>query len=155
MIGRPADNIDESQAMDAVAGYLLINDLSARDYVRREGLPNQVIHDWFGQKSFRDSMPMGPWLTPAEFVPDPRDLSIRLWVNDVLKQDGNSKNMIYSIAELIACLSKHLVLQPGDVISTGCPAGTGVGRGEFLKPGDEIRMEVSHCGVLTNTVTEG
>jgi 2-keto-4-pentenoate hydratase/2-oxohepta-3-ene-1,7-dioic acid hydratase in catechol pathway len=97
---------------------------------------------------------MGPWLTPAQFVPDPYNLNIRLWVNGVLKQDGNSKNMIYRIAELIAYLSKHLVLQPGDVLSTGCPAGTGVGRGEFLQPGDEIRLEVSNCGVLTNRVIE-
>ena len=110
-----------SEAMDAIAGYVIVNDLSARDYVRREGLPNQVIHDWFGQKSFRDSMPMGPWLTPAEFIPNPYDLNIRLWVNDQLKQDGNSKNMIYPIAEQISYLSKHLVLQPGRCDFDGMP----------------------------------
>ena len=155
VIGRFADDVSQAEAMDVVAGYVIINDLSARDYIRREGLPNQVIHDWFGQKCFRDSLPMGPWLTPAEFVPDPYDLRLRLWVNGVLKQDGNSKNMIYPLEELISNLSRHLTLRPGDVISTGCPAGAGVGRGEFLELGDEIRIELSHCGAMTNTVVAG
>jgi 2-keto-4-pentenoate hydratase/2-oxohepta-3-ene-1,7-dioic acid hydratase in catechol pathway len=108
--------------MEAIAGYLIINDLSARDYARRQTLPNQMTHDWFGQKCFRDSMPMGPWLTPAEFVPDPYDMSIKLWVNGELRQDGNSGAMLYPLAEQIAYLSRHLTLRPGDVISTGCPS---------------------------------
>ena len=152
VIGRETYEVEQDAAMDAIAGYVIINDLSAREYIRREALPNQVIHDWFGQKSFRDSLPMGPWITPAEFIPDPYDLSLKLWVNDVLKQDGNSSNMIYPLAELIATLSRHVVLRPGDVISTGCPAGAGVARGEFLATGDVIRIELSHCGTLTNRV---
>jgi 2-keto-4-pentenoate hydratase/2-oxohepta-3-ene-1,7-dioic acid hydratase in catechol pathway len=155
VIGRETDNIPESRAMDAVAGYAIINDLSAREMSRREALPNQMIHDWFGQKCFRDSMPMGPWLTPAAFVPDPQNMQMRLWVNGVLKQDGNSKNMVYPIAEQISYLSRHLTLRPGDVLSTGCPAGVGAARGEFLKPGDELRLELSHCGELLNTVVAG
>ena len=155
VIGRETYEVEQDQAMEAVAGYLIINDLSARDYIRREGLPNQIIHDWFGQKSFRDSLPMGPWITPAEFIPDPHDLSLRLWVNDMLKQDGNSRNMIYPLAELVATLSRHVVLRPGDVISTACPAGAGVAQGQFLAPGDIIRIEVSRCGTLTNAVVGG
>jgi len=155
VIGAFVDNISEDRAMDTIAGYLIINDLSARDYARRETLPNQMTHDWFGQKCFRDSMPMGPWLTPAEFVADPYDMSIKLWVNGELRQDGSSKNMIYPLAEQISYLSRHLTLRPGDVISTGCPSGVGVARDKFLKPGDEMRIEVSHCGVLVNRLVAG
>src|SRR4051812_257048 len=152
VIGEFADNISEARAMDVIAGYLIINDLSARDYARRETLPNQMTHDWFGQKCFRDSMPMGPWLTPAEFVPDPYDMSIKLWVNGELRQDGNSRHMLYPLAEQIAYLSRHLTLRPGDVISTGCPSGVGVAQDKFLEPGDEIRIEVGYCGDLVNRV---
>ena len=155
VIGAFVENISETRAMDAIAGYLIINDLSARDYARRETLPNQMTHDWFGQKCFRDSMPMGPWLTPAEFVPDPYDMSIRLWVNGELRQNGSSKNMIYPLAEQISYLSRHLTLRPGDVISTGCPSGVGVAQDKFLTAGDEMRIEVSHCGVLVNRVVAG
>jgi 2-keto-4-pentenoate hydratase/2-oxohepta-3-ene-1,7-dioic acid hydratase in catechol pathway len=152
VIGEFCENISEKHAMEAIAGYTIVNDLSARDYARRETLPNQTTHDWLGQKCFRDSMPMGPWLTPAEFVPDPYALSIKLWVNGELRQDGSSKSMIYPLAEQISYLSRRLTLRPGDVISTGCPSGVGAAQDKFLKPGDEIRIKVSHCGVLVNTV---
>jgi 2-keto-4-pentenoate hydratase/2-oxohepta-3-ene-1,7-dioic acid hydratase in catechol pathway len=155
VIGQFVENISEARAMDAVAGYVIINDLSARDYARRETLPNQMTHDWFGQKCFRDSMPMGPWLTPAEFVPDPYDMSIKLWVNGELRQDGSSRNMLYPLAQQIAYLSRHLTLRPGDVISTGCPSGVGAAQDKYLKPGDEIRIEVGGCGVLVNSVVAG
>ena len=98
---------------------------------------------------------MGPWITPAAFVPDPYNLSIRLWVNDVIKQDGNSNQMVYSIAEQISYLSRHLTLRPGDVIATGCPAGVGFPKGDFLKPGDIVRIEIGHCGTLINPVVQG
>jgi 2-keto-4-pentenoate hydratase/2-oxohepta-3-ene-1,7-dioic acid hydratase in catechol pathway len=152
VIGEFCENIPEKRAMEAIAGYTIVNDLSARDYARRETLPNQTTHDWLGQKCFRDSMPMGPWLTPAEFVPDPYALSIKLWVNGELRQDGSSKSMIYPLAEQISYLSRRLTLRPGDVISTGCPSGVGAAQDKFLKPGDEIRIEVGRCGVLVNTV---
>jgi 2-keto-4-pentenoate hydratase/2-oxohepta-3-ene-1,7-dioic acid hydratase in catechol pathway len=155
VIGRFVENVPAERAMDAIAGYVIINDLSARDYARRETLPEQTTHDWFGQKCFRDSMPMGPWLTPAEFVPDPHDMRIRLWVNGELRQDGNSGAMLYPLAEQIAYLSSHLTLRPGDVIATGCPSGVGAATDRYLKPGDEIRIEVSHCGVLVNRVVAG
>jgi len=155
VIGRFAENVAEADAMEAVAGYVIVNDLSARDYVRREILPGQTAHDWFGQKCFRDSMPMGPWLTPVQFVPDPYDLSIKLWVNDELRQDGSSKSMIYPLAEQIAYLSRRITLRPGDVISTGCPSGVGMALDKYLEPGDRIRIEVKHCGVLENTVIAG
>lgn len=151
VIGRTTRNISVERALEAVAGYLIVNDLSARDLGRvadREGSAFQ--YDWLGQKCFDDAAPMGPWITPAAYVPDPNDLTIKLWVSGVLKQDSSSAKMIHSIAEQIACLSRHLTLRPGDVIATGTAAGVGAGRGEFLKPGDEVRIEIAGCGVLVN-----
>ena len=153
VIGRPARNIAERDALDAVAGYLIVNDLSARDLMKREGTP--FIYDWFGQKCFEDAAPMGPWLTPAAYVPDPDNLGIRLWVNGVLKQNSNTSRMVHSIAEQIAYLSRHITLQPGDVIATGTPAGVGMPRGEFLRAGDEVTIEIDGLGRLVNRMVAG
>lgn len=150
VIGRPTRNIPESRAMDAVAGYLIVHDVSARDLMKREGTP--FIYDWIGQKCFDDSAPMGPWFTPAAYVRDPNNLSIKLSVNGVLKQDSNTSRMVHSIAEQIAYLSRHVTLQPGDVIATGSPAGVGMPRGEFLKVGDTVKIEIEGCGTLVNTM---
>ena len=153
VIARPTRNISEKDALSAVAGYLIVHDLSARDLMKREG--SIFIYDWLGQKCFDDGAPMVPWLTPAAYVPDPSNLAIRLWVNGVLKQDSNTGRMVHSTAEQIAYLSRHVTLQPGDVIATGTPAGVGMPRGEFLKAGDEVKIEVGGCGVLTNTMVAG
>jgi 2-keto-4-pentenoate hydratase/2-oxohepta-3-ene-1,7-dioic acid hydratase in catechol pathway len=148
VIARPTRNVSERDAMSAVAGYLIVNDLSARDLMKREG--SVFVYDWFGQKCFDDSAPMGPWLTPAAYVSDPGNLDIRLWVNGVLKQNSNTGKMVHSTAEQIAYLSRHITLQPGDIIATGTPAGVGVPRGEFLQPGDEVKIEIAGLGTLTN-----
>jgi len=153
VIGRPTRNISEKRALEAVAGYTIINDLSARDLMKRENTP--FIYDWVGQKCFDDAAPMGPWLTPAVYVADPNDMAIRLWVNGTLKQDSNTGRMVHSIAEQIAYLSRHVTLQPGDVIATGTPAGVGMPRGEFLKPGDEVRIEIAGCGTLVSRMVAG
>ena len=150
VIARKTRNISEARAMEAVAGYVVVNDLSARDLMKRDGTP--FIYDWIGQKCFEDAAPMGPWLTPAAFIDDPEKLSIKLWVNDVLKQDSNTSRLVHGIAEQVAYLSRHVTLQPGDVIATGTPAGVGMPRGEFLKPGDEVKIEIAGCGVLNNTM---
>jgi 2-keto-4-pentenoate hydratase/2-oxohepta-3-ene-1,7-dioic acid hydratase in catechol pathway len=148
VIARPTRNISERDALSAVAGYLIVNDLSARDLMKREGTP--FIYDWIGQKCFEDAAPMGPWLTPASYVTDPNDLAIKLWVNGVLKQNSNTARMVHSIAEQIAYLSRHITLQPGDIIATGTPAGVGMPRGEFLNVGDEVKIEIEGLGVLVN-----
>lgn len=153
VIGRKTRNISEERALDAVAGYVIVNDLSARDLMKREGTP--FIYDWVGQKCFEDSAPMGPWLTPAAYIANPEDLSIRLWVNGVLKQDSNTGRMVHNAREQIAYLSRHFTLNPGDVIATGTPAGVGMPRGEFLKAGDEVKIEIAGCGTLTNTMVAG
>jgi 2-keto-4-pentenoate hydratase/2-oxohepta-3-ene-1,7-dioic acid hydratase in catechol pathway len=148
VIARPTRRIAERDALDAVAGYLIVNDLSARDLMKREGTP--FIYDWLGQKCFEDAAPMGPWLTPAAYVADPNNLGIRLWVNGVLKQNSNTGRMVHTIAEQIAYLSRHVTLQPGDVIATGTPAGVGMPRGEFLQAGDEVTIEIDGLGRLVN-----
>jgi 2-keto-4-pentenoate hydratase/2-oxohepta-3-ene-1,7-dioic acid hydratase in catechol pathway len=153
VIGRPTRNISEARAFEAVAGYLIVNDLSARDLMKREGTP--FIYDWVGQKCFEDAAPMGPWLTPAAYIADPNDMAVKLWVNGVLKQNSNTGRMVHNIAEQIAYLSRHFTLQPGDVIATGTPAGVGMPRGEFLKVGDEVRIEVGGCGTLVNKMVAG
>jgi 2-keto-4-pentenoate hydratase/2-oxohepta-3-ene-1,7-dioic acid hydratase in catechol pathway len=153
VIGRRTRNITETRAFDAIAGYLIVNDLSARDLMKREGTP--FIYDWVGQKCFEDAAPMGPWFTPAAYIADPNDMPIKLWVNGVLKQNSNTGRMVHGIAEQVAYLSRHFTLNPGDVIATGTPAGVGMPRGEFLKVGDEVRIEIGGCGQLTNTMVAG
>src|SRR5882672_7462204 len=153
VIGRPARNISEARAFDAVAGYLIVNDLSARDLMKREGTPFGM--DWVGQKCFEDAAPMGPWFTPAAYIADPKDMAIKLWVNGVLKQNSNTGRLVHDVAEQIAYLSRHITLQPGDVIATGTPAGVGMPRGEFLKAGDEVKIEIAGCGTLVNTMVAG
>jgi 2-keto-4-pentenoate hydratase/2-oxohepta-3-ene-1,7-dioic acid hydratase in catechol pathway len=152
VIARPTRNIPEERALEAVAGYLIVNDLSARDLMKREGTP--FIYDWIGQKCFEDSAPMGPWFTPAAYIADPNNLAIKLWVNGTLKQNSNTGRMVHSIAEQIAYLSRHITLQPGDVIATGTPAGVGMPRGEFLNVGDEVKIEIEHCGTLVNRMVD-
>jgi 2-keto-4-pentenoate hydratase/2-oxohepta-3-ene-1,7-dioic acid hydratase in catechol pathway len=153
VIGRRTRDIPAADAQSAVAGYVILNDLSARDMMKRKDARTSHLMDWFGMKSFEDSAPMGPWLTPAEFVRNPAALSIKLWVNGAIKQNGSTSAMVYSIADQVAALSRRLTLLPGDVIATGCPAGVGVARGEFLQPGDKIRIEIEGCGELVNTIS--
>ncbi len=153
VIGKPARNISEQDAFDHVAGYLIVNDLSARDLMKREGTPFGM--DWVGQKCFEDAAPMGPWFTPAAYVAEPNNLPIKLWINGVLKQNSNTSRLVHNIAEQIVYLSQHFTLSPGDVIATGTPAGVGMPRGEFLKVGDEVRIEIGGCGVLVNTMVAG
>lgn len=155
VIGRTISRATEQNAMEAVAGYTIVNDLSARDAGRRKE-PNMAhLLDWFAMKSFRDSAPMGPWITPAALIADPYALDIKLWVNGELRQSGNSQSMVYSIPELIVYLSRHMTLRPGDVLVTGCPAGVGMSSGRFLQVGDTIKIEVSGCGAIENAVVAG
>ena len=152
VIARRTRNIAEADALSAVAGYLILNDLSARDLMKRDGSP--FVYDWIGQKCFDDAAPMGPWLTPAPYIHDSGDLPIKLWVNERLKQDSNTSKMVHGIAEQIAYLSRHVTLQPGDIIATGTPAGVGLPRNEFLRPGDRVRIEVEGLGSLSNKMVQ-
>jgi 2-keto-4-pentenoate hydratase/2-oxohepta-3-ene-1,7-dioic acid hydratase in catechol pathway len=153
-IGRPAKNVPVKSALDYVAGYTVANDLSARDFTLRPNVSESspFRYDWIGQKSFDGACPLGPWIVPAKEIPDPQRLGIKLWVNDVLKQDSHTSKMIFSLAEQIAHLSTRLTLHPGDLILTGTPVGVGLARKEFLKSGDVVRVWVEQVGTLTNTL---
>jgi 2-keto-4-pentenoate hydratase/2-oxohepta-3-ene-1,7-dioic acid hydratase in catechol pathway len=148
VIARKTRNVSEDRAIEAIAGFVIVNDLSARDLMKREGSP--FVYDWIGQKCFEDAAPTGPWLTPAAYIENPSNMSIKLWVNGVLKQNSNTSRLVHNMAEQIAYLSRHVTLQPGDVIATGTPAGVGMPRGEFLKVGDEVKIEVEGCGTLVS-----
>jgi len=151
VIGRPAKNVSVNQALGYVAGYTVANDLSARDLSTRPHTPDNspFKYDWVSHKSFDGACPVGPWITPVKEIPDPQNLSIKLWVNDVLKQDSHTGKMIFSAAEQIAHLSTQITLHPGDLILTGTPAGVGMARHEFLKAGDEVKVWIERIGTLT------
>lgn len=152
VIGRRAKNIPVAEALGIVAGYAVANDLSARDLGPRNGVPegSPFKYDWLAHKSFDGSCPLGPWIVPAEEIVDPQALRISLSVNGVAKQDSNTREMIFGIAEQIAHLSDRLTLWPGDVILTGTPAGVGSARGEFLRPGDLVTVAVEGVGEFSN-----
>ena len=154
VIGREAKNVRAENALDYVAGYTAANDLSARDMGRRPNAPavSPFHHDWIGQKCFDGACPMGPWMVPADQIPDPQNLSLKLWVNDSIMQDSNTREMIFTLAEQIAQISYGMTLYPGDVILTGTPAGVGMGRGVFLKAGDVVTIEIEKIGRLSNRI---
>jgi 2-keto-4-pentenoate hydratase/2-oxohepta-3-ene-1,7-dioic acid hydratase in catechol pathway len=151
VIGRPARNVTPEKALDYVAGYTASNDLSARDRGRRPHVPDTSPFkaDWVAHKSFDGSCPLGPWIVPASDL-DPQNLGLKLWVNDVLKQDSHTSQMIFNLAEQISQLSIGLTLHPGDLILTGTPAGVGAARGEFLKAGDTVKIWIEGIGTLSN-----
>ena len=154
VIGKKVKAVPENEALAAVFGYTVSNDLSIRNLARRANVPeSSAMHfDWLNIKSFDGACPMGPWIALADDVGDPQRLSIRLSVNGVPKQDSSTSQMIYSVAELISYLSRRITLWPGDVILSGTPAGVGAGRGEYLNPGDVITVEIERIGSLAHTI---
>jgi 2-keto-4-pentenoate hydratase/2-oxohepta-3-ene-1,7-dioic acid hydratase in catechol pathway len=155
VIGFKAHRISVAEALSFVAGYTVANDLSARDLSRRAARSpdNPFYFDWLAHKGFDGSCPIGPWLTPAAGI-DPQNLRIQLAVNGVTKQDSNTSEMIFSVAEQIAQLSRRTTLLPGDLILTGTPAGVGSGRNEYLAPGDRVSVMVEGLGELVNTIVD-
>ena len=149
IIGRRAKNVSEEQAMDYVAGFCVFNDVSARDIQAREHA-NKVI--MLG-KSFDSSCPLGPWLTTRDEIPDPQNLKMQLRLNGELRQDANTSEMIYKIPELVSWWSQ-ITLEPGDVITSGSPAGVIAGRENpvWLAQGDRIEATVEGLGTLTNVI---
>ena len=152
VIGRKAKDVKRDKALACVAGYTIANDLSARDRGRRASVPeaSPFCWDWTKHKTFDGSCPLGPWIVPASDIGDPQKLGLKLWVNGVLKQDSNTAEMIFTLAEQIEQLSAGMTLHPGDVILTGTPAGVGAGRGEFLKAGDVVRLWIEKIGEIEN-----
>ncbi len=154
VIGRTCKNVSIARAMDFVAGYSIINDLSARDFLRRPTVkPNSgspFEYDWISHKNWDGACPMGPWIVPKEDIADANNLALKLWVNGTLMQDSNTSKIIFNDAELVSFISQRCTLYPGDVIATGTPAGVGTARGIFLKSGDEVRITVEGIGTLVN-----
>jgi len=150
IIGTPGRNIPEERAMEYVFGYTVVNDLSARDLQFRH-------KQYFLGKSLDGGCPMGPWIVTADEIADPQALDLRCWVNGELKQQGNTREQISSIAATIAVLSHGMTLEAGDVIATGTPAGVGFARTppEFLRVGDVVECEVARIGRLRNRIVEG
>jgi 2-keto-4-pentenoate hydratase/2-oxohepta-3-ene-1,7-dioic acid hydratase in catechol pathway len=150
VICRHCRNVAAKDALNCVAGFTIIQDVSDRARLFRTDWKFGI--DWLGGKSFNTSAPMGPWITPREFIADPQELSIRLWVNDELMQNASSRLMYFTIAEQIEYLSELLTLLPGDVIATGTPAGVGHPRGRYLHPGDVVTITIEKLGTLKNPV---
>ena len=146
IIGKAGRNITPGDALAHVWGYTIVNDVTARDL---QGLHSQ----WLIGKSQDSFCPMGPWAVTADEV-DLADTAVRCWVNDELRQDSNTKLLIFDVPTIIAALSNGITLQPGDVIATGTPAGVGIGfkPPKYLAPGDQVRLEIGGIGVLRNPV---
>jgi 2-keto-4-pentenoate hydratase/2-oxohepta-3-ene-1,7-dioic acid hydratase in catechol pathway len=142
VIGAPARYVGEAEAMEHVAGYCTVHDVSERAF--------QIEHhgQWTKGKSADTFGPIDPWLGTRDEVPDPQDLRLSLSVNDETMQDGSTRTMVYGVAHLVSYLSRFMSLQPGDIISTGTPPGVGMGMKpqRFLKPGDVIELEVEGLG---------
>ncbi|NBA93658.1 fumarylacetoacetate hydrolase family protein [Pseudomonas sp. R5(2019)] len=154
VIGKRASRVSIEDALNYVAGYTCANDLSARDRLRREQVdPSSPFRfDWIGHKCFTGSCPLGPYLTPAQFVEDPENLNIKLSRNGEWVQDSNTRNHMYGVAEQIAYLSQTIDLFPGDVLLTGTPAGVGMESHTFLDRGDVLKVWIDGLGELETTI---
>jgi 2-keto-4-pentenoate hydratase/2-oxohepta-3-ene-1,7-dioic acid hydratase in catechol pathway len=149
VIGKRCRHVPRDKASDVIAGYLIVNDVSVRDWQARS-------HTWTLGKSFDTHGPIGPWIVTADELGDPHTLDINTWVNDEHRQSFNTRHLIFDCYYLIEYLSTVMTLEPGDIISTGTSSGVGVKmspRG-YMKPGDVVRIEIEKIGVLENPVIE-
>ncbi len=147
VIGKGGKNIPESESLSHIFGYMVFNDVSARDV--------QAQDKQFGRaKGFDTFAPCGPWITTADEIADPHNLKLRTWINGSLRQDSSTSNMFIKIPSIISKISKVMTLEKGDVISTGTPAGVMLNKPNavFLQDGDKIEMEIEMLGKLENTV---
>ena len=147
VLGRSADRVGEEEAAACIAGYTIMNDVTARDLQRAD-------QQWFRSKNCNGFAPMGPWLVTADEIADPANLEITLRLNGEVRQHSNTRQLVFPPAVLVSRLSQTLALEPGDVISTGTPAGIGAKQNppNFLKEGDRIEIDVAGIGVLHNPV---
>lgn len=150
VIGKTARNVSVENALSHVAAYTVAVDFSARDHNRAPETFYKL--DWVAGKANDTCCPLGPRLVPAAAIPDPQNIGLKLWVNDDLKQNGRSTDMIFTVAEQIATASRIMTLDPGDVLLTGTPAGVGVPKQTFLKPGDRVDAEIENVGRLSVTI---
>ncbi len=155
VVGKRGRDLTPEQADDHIMGYTVFNDISARELTFRNDLPEQEgdwFFDWLVGKWLDTFGPMGPWITTRDDIPHPDRLRMQLWHNDQLQQDANSGQMIFSPAEALSFVSQFITLEPGDILSTGTPAGVGHAKKVRLEPGDRIKGEIEGLGILENTV---
>jgi 2-keto-4-pentenoate hydratase/2-oxohepta-3-ene-1,7-dioic acid hydratase in catechol pathway len=147
VIGASVRDVSAEIALEAVAGYVCVNDVSARDLQFADG-------QWTRGKSPDTFCPVGPRLVPRDEIPDPQQLAIRAVLNGETMQESSTASMVFGVADLIAYITRTITLEPGDLIATGTPAGVGVFRKPpvFMQPGDEITIEIEGLGSLTNPV---
>jgi len=146
VIGTRARCVSEDQALSHVAGYCVVNDVSERAYQLERG------GTWDKGKGCDTFGPVGPWLVTADEVPDPQKLRLWLDVNGERMQDGSTADMVFGVAQLVSYVSRFMTLEPGDLVATGTPAGVGMGRGRFLKPGDALRLGIAGLGEQATAV---
>ena len=148
VIGKRAEKIDSSMALDYIYGYTIINDITARDIQKRH-------MQAFLSKSLKGGSPMGPFIVTKDELPNPKETSIVTKVNGEIRQDGTTADMVLQLDELIAEVSQYVTLEPGDVIATGTPSGVGAGMEPpaFLQPGDEVRISINGIGTLTTYIS--
>jgi len=158
VIGKPCHRVKAAQALDYVAGYTIVNDVSARDWVAPIFSATGImgpIHAWEHNllgKMFPSFCPMGPVLATKDEVPDPANVKLQTRLNGKLMQDANTDDLVFSVVQLIEYYSQFYLFRPGDVITTGSPSGVGYGRNPkvFMKAGDVVEVEVQGVGVLRN-----
>jgi 2-keto-4-pentenoate hydratase/2-oxohepta-3-ene-1,7-dioic acid hydratase in catechol pathway len=146
VIGKTGKNIGEDEAYEYVLGYIIMNDVSARDFQFIDG-------QWTRGKGFDGFAPTGPWIVTRDDILDPHNLSIKTWLNDELRQDGNTMDMIFKVPFIISRISEFMTLEPGDIISTGTPAGVGIfdaSGDKLIKDGDVVKIEISGIGFIQN-----
>lgn len=150
VMGRTARNVAKEDALDYVGGYTILNDVSARDFQKRTS-------QWTIGKSFDTFAPIGPVLVTADEIPDPHNLDIKLRLNGEEMQSSNTKQLLFTVNDLIEDITSAITLQPGDIISTGTPGGVGMAREPqvLLKPGDRVEVEVEGIGILANPIIQG
>lgn len=148
VIGKEARSVSASEAMGCVAGYMIMNDVTARDLQKRE-------RQWVRAKGLDTFAPCGPWLVTTDEITDPHSLAIELTVNGEVRQQSNTNDLIFRVPELIEFISQDLTLKPGDIITTGTPSGVGVFMKPpvFLKDGDCVEITIERIGVLSNSVS--
>ncbi len=144
VIGKRARNVSVEDALSHVGGWTVAVDFSARDHNRAPETFYKL--DWVAGKANDTCCPIGPRIVPAGAIRDPQNIGLRLWVNGELKQNGNSSDMIFSVAEQISIASRIMTLDPGDLLLTGTPAGVGVPKQTFLSAGDRVEVEIDHIG---------
>jgi 2-keto-4-pentenoate hydratase/2-oxohepta-3-ene-1,7-dioic acid hydratase in catechol pathway len=150
VIGRTGRFIPENAAMNHVAGYTILNDISDRDYTGQKG--SHRLINWFFMKGQDTFAPLGPCLVLKDEIPDPHQLRLRLWVNGQLRQDSEGEEMIFKIPQIVARVSQFVTLKPGDIVSTGTPVGTSFSTKQYLKAGDVVECEIEGIGRLRNVV---